>query len=164
MFRIFTVIQTCICIMFYDYCWVLGNGTYLLNQDGNLVPTNYVLCVLSCFSCVWLFVTLRTIACQAPLSVGFSRHEYWSGLPFPSPVPVVYLTKRFCLWVSEVVHSEGQERKGTGLGSFGWVLRLYLALELRGAPICMQSGWVIDIGVGEIHQSFCIMTSLCFQS
>ena len=25
------------------------------------------------------------IACQAPLSMGFSRHEYWSGLPFPSP-------------------------------------------------------------------------------
>ena len=83
MFRIFTVIQTCICITFYDYCWVLGNGTYLLNQDGNLVSTNYVLCVLSCFSCVWLFVTLRTIACQAPLSVGFSRYEYWSGLPCP---------------------------------------------------------------------------------
>ena len=26
-----------------------------------------------------------TVACQAPLSVGFSRQEYWSGLPFPSP-------------------------------------------------------------------------------
>ena len=26
-----------------------------------------------------------TIACQAPLSMGFSRKEYWSGLPFPSP-------------------------------------------------------------------------------
>ena len=30
-------------------------------------------------------VTLWTIACQAPLSMGFSRQEYWSGLPFPSP-------------------------------------------------------------------------------
>ena len=35
---------------------------------------------------VWLFVTLWTVACQAPLSVEFSRQEYWSGLPFPSPV------------------------------------------------------------------------------
>ena len=34
---------------------------------------------------VWLFVAPWTIACQAPLSVGFSRQEYWSGLPFPSP-------------------------------------------------------------------------------
>ena len=30
-------------------------------------------------------VTLWTIACQAPLSMGFSRQEYWSGLPLPSP-------------------------------------------------------------------------------
>ena len=36
-------------------------------------------------SCVRLFVTPRTVACQAPLSVEFSRQEYWSGLPFPSP-------------------------------------------------------------------------------
>jgi len=34
---------------------------------------------------VWLFVTPLTIARQAPLSVGFPRQEYWSGLPFPSP-------------------------------------------------------------------------------
>ena len=33
---------------------------------------------------VWLFVTPWTVAHQAPLSVGFSRQEYWSGLPFPS--------------------------------------------------------------------------------
>ena len=34
---------------------------------------------------VQLFVTPRTIACQAPLSMEFSRQEYWSGLPFPPP-------------------------------------------------------------------------------
>ena len=36
-------------------------------------------------SCVRLFVTLWTVAYQAPPSMGFSRQEYWSGLPFPSP-------------------------------------------------------------------------------
>ena len=35
-------------------------------------------------SCVQLFATPLTVACQAPLSMGFSRQEYWSGLPFPS--------------------------------------------------------------------------------
>ena len=40
---------------------------------------------LSCFSCVWRFVTLWTVACQAPLSMGFSRQPCWSGLPCPSP-------------------------------------------------------------------------------
>ena len=35
--------------------------------------------------CVWLFVTLWSVARQTPLSMGISRKEYWSGLPFPSP-------------------------------------------------------------------------------
>ena len=34
---------------------------------------------------VGLFAILWTVAYQAPLSMGFSRQEYWSGLPFPSP-------------------------------------------------------------------------------
>ena len=41
-------------------------------------------CVKS-LSRVRLFVTTWTVAHQAPLSMGFSRQEYWSGLPFPSP-------------------------------------------------------------------------------
>ena len=40
------------------------------------------MCVLSH---IQLFVTQWTVACQAPLSMGFSRQEYWSGLPFPTP-------------------------------------------------------------------------------
>ena len=36
-------------------------------------------------SCVWLFGTPWTAPHQAPLSMGFSRQEYWNGLPFPSP-------------------------------------------------------------------------------
>ena len=41
--------------------------------------------VLSRFSPVQLFATLWTVACQAPLSMGLSRQEYWSGLPCPPP-------------------------------------------------------------------------------
>ena len=36
-------------------------------------------------SCVRLFASPWTVAYQAPPSMGFSRQEYWSGLPFPSP-------------------------------------------------------------------------------
>ena len=36
-------------------------------------------------SCIWLLVTPWTAAYQAPLSMGFSRQEYWSGVPLPSP-------------------------------------------------------------------------------
>ena len=54
--------------------------------------------VLSNFSHVRLFVTLWTVACQAPLSVGFSRQEYWSGLP--CPLQEVFGTQGLnsCLW------------------------------------------------------------------
>ena len=40
---------------------------------------------LCSFSCVPLFATLWTVEPQAPLSMGFSKAEYWSGLPYPPP-------------------------------------------------------------------------------
>ena len=40
---------------------------------------------ISRFSCIQSFVTLWTVALQALLSMGFSRHKYWSGLPCPPP-------------------------------------------------------------------------------
>ena len=43
------------------------------------------MCVPSCLSCVRFFATSWTVAHQAPLSMGFSRQEYWSGLPCPPP-------------------------------------------------------------------------------
>ena len=46
---------------------------------------NHSACMLSLFSCVWLYVTLWAVAHQASLSMGFSRQEYWSGLPCPPP-------------------------------------------------------------------------------
>ena len=51
-------------------------------QDANIIKNS---CVLSHFSHVSLCVTLGTVACQAPLSMGFSRQEYWGGLPRPPP-------------------------------------------------------------------------------
>ena len=44
-----------------------------------------LLLVVPLLSCVRLFATPQTVAYQTPLSMGFSRQEYWSGLPFPSP-------------------------------------------------------------------------------
>ena len=42
-------------------------------------------CGAQLLSHVQLFATLWTVACQAPLFMGFSRQEYWSGLPYPPP-------------------------------------------------------------------------------
>jgi len=45
-----------------------------------------LLLLLSRFSCVRLLATPWTAAYQAPLSMGFSRQEHWSGVPLPSPI------------------------------------------------------------------------------
>ena len=42
-------------------------------------------CMLSCFSRIWLCANLWTVPCQAPLSMGIFRQVYWSGLPCPPP-------------------------------------------------------------------------------
>ena len=47
-----------------------------------LLYYNYIIIV---FSHIWFFVTLWTVAHQAPLCIEFSRQEYWSRLPFPTP-------------------------------------------------------------------------------
>ena len=49
-----------------------------------LITRNSLLLLLSLYH-VRLFVTPWTVASQAPLSMGFPRQKYWSGLPFPSP-------------------------------------------------------------------------------
>ena len=49
-------------------------------------PISLLLLLLSCFSHVWLCATPEMAAHQAPPSLGFSKQEHWSGLPFPSPM------------------------------------------------------------------------------
>ena len=43
------------------------------------------MCVFGELSHIRVFATSWTVACQAPLSMGFPREEYWSGVPLPSP-------------------------------------------------------------------------------
>ena len=56
-----------------------------LGTCWSLLCTRQPATLVQLLSRVSLFVTLRTVARQAPLSVGFPRQEYWSGLPFPTP-------------------------------------------------------------------------------
>ena len=78
----------------YTYSWF----TSLYSRDQhNIVKQLYsslikvkldpylITCMRSRFSHAQLFGTPWTVSCQAPLSTGFSRQEYWSELPFPSP-------------------------------------------------------------------------------
>ena len=68
-------------------------------------------CVLSHFSRVWLFVTPWTVACQASLSMRFSRQEYWSRLLFPSSGDLPR-GPRDQTWVSQVTDSLPYEPAG----------------------------------------------------
>ena len=68
-----------------------------------LVLSLYV-CMLSHFSRVQLFVTPWTVACLAPLSMGFSRQEYWSGLSCPSSLVGIVPTKGLNLHLLHLLH------------------------------------------------------------
>ena len=58
---------------------VSHHAIHLIDVNSNCV------CVCQSLSCAWLFATPKTVAWQAPLSMGFSRQECWSGLTRPPP-------------------------------------------------------------------------------
>ena len=75
-----------------------GDSLKNMKENHHMTQQSYdrAYAVLSCFSHVQLCMTLCSIVHQAPLSMGFSRQRYWSGLPFPSsgdlPDPGIKLT------------------------------------------------------------------------
>ena len=77
-------------------------------------------CLLQCMKakllrCVWLLVTSWTAAYQAPPSMGFSRQEYWSGVPLPSPFKhlVLPIAIKDCFQRTEppILEASTQQRK-----------------------------------------------------
>ena len=69
--------------------WGLHASLHCKDQTRKDHPyTLLLLLLLSCFSHVRLRATPWTAAYQASPSMGFSRQEHWSGLPFPSPIPL----------------------------------------------------------------------------
>ena len=81
------------------------------------------------FSHVQLFVTLWTIAHQAPLSMEFSRQEYSSGLPFPSPGDLPTQGPNPCLWC--LLHWQADSLPLCHLGS-------HISLEHLLINLCTQ--------------------------
>ena len=79
--HVYTEDHRCVCTGVYVHTLYI----YYIYTVFYLCVSMYVYCLLSHFSHVQLFVMLWTVAHQAPLSMGFSRQERWSGLPFPSP-------------------------------------------------------------------------------
>ena len=73
-----------------------------------------LLLLLSRFSRVQLCATPQTAAHQAPLSLGFSRQEYWSGLPFPSPMHPCMLSRFSRVQLCDPMDSSPQASLSTG--------------------------------------------------
>ena len=69
------------CLGENEYMWMYGQVPLLLTWNYHNIVNDSV----KSLSRVQLFVTPWTVAYQPPPSMGFSRQEYWSGLPFPSP-------------------------------------------------------------------------------
>ena len=88
----YTCVCVCVCVYIYIYIYIYICGG-LVNKSCPTLTTPW------------------TRACQAPLLMGFSRQEYWSGLPFPSPI-YIYISVQFSglvvsnsLWPHELPHA-----------------------------------------------------------
>ena len=89
--------------------------------------------MLSHFSCFWIFATLQIVARQVPLSMGFPRQEYWSGLLF-SPS-----------------RGSPQPRDRTSISyvsCIGWQV-LYHYHHLGSPGACMHNRWLCDSILGQ---------------
>ena len=109
----------------------------------------YPTCKWKLLSCIWLFETPWTVTCQAPLSKGLSRQEYWSGLPcsppgdLPEPGLLHCKQTLYCLnqeesprvveWIAyPFFRGSSQPRNWTGVS---WIAgRLALSADLPGKP------------------------------
>ena len=67
------------------FLYLSGLGNVFPEYQDNLLHNHSACVQAQLLSCVRLFVTSWTGARQAPLSMEFSRQEYWGGLPFPTP-------------------------------------------------------------------------------
>ena len=93
-----------------------------------------LLLLLSCFSHVRLCVTPETAAHQAPLSLGFSRQEHWSGLPFPLASLVAQTVKHLpAVWETQ-------------LQSLGWEDPLQKEMATHFSTLAWKILWTEEPG------------------
>ena len=85
-----------------------------------VLPSAVHMCTLSH---VQLFATPRTVALEAPLSVGFHRQEYWSALPFPPPgdLPNPGMEPKSPAWQAVSLPSESPGKPSPALGVIDFI-------------------------------------------
>ena len=128
-------------LFFIEHTAVWPGHYFIVSKTSgnfNLFPL-LLLLLLSCFSRVQLCATPEMAAHQAPQSLGYSRQEHWSGLPFPSPMQQSEKWKGSCSVVSDSSQPQGLQPtrllcpwdfpgKSTGVGCYRL---LHYFLEVR---------------------------------
>ena len=98
------------------------------------------MCVCELLSGIWLFSIPRTVACQAPLSMGFFRQEYWSGLPFSPPgnLPNPVIEPRSLALQADSLTSEPP---GAHLNTSNIHFNVYTSLDVNYTSIKKRRIW-----------------------
>ena len=130
------------------YALKLYNHTIILNsivvcnlnskEQRNACVFRFVLYCAQLFSGVQLFVSPWTAACQAPLFMGFSGPEYWSGLPCLPPNPGIELRSP-ALQMDSLPSEPPRKPKNTGVGSLSLLQGIFPTQESNwGLLHCRQ--------------------------
>ena len=108
---------------------------------------NPILCVCtSVFNSIWVFETPWTVACQVPLSMGFSRQEYWSELPFP--FQGIFPTQGWNSRLLCLLHWEADSLPLSHLGRPGGVQSLIVTGKKKKVKVSVtQSRWALCISM-----------------
>ena len=131
-----------------------------------------LLLLLSCFGRVWLCATPQTAAHQAPPSLGFSRQEHWSGLPFPSPTHESEKGK----WSRSVMPDSSRPHglqptrllrprdfpgKSTGVGCHCLLHMLLRFLHMSWVPLsCCFQDFIFSFGFQQFDYIMCLGVNL----
>ena len=131
---------------------MMASFVICLMKFSQAIQVQLLLLLLSRFSRVRLCATPQTAAHQALPSLGFSRQEHWSGLPFPSPVHEREKWKWSCLVISNSSWPHGLQPtrllrpwdfpgKSTGVG-FHCLLRVGIELITKSVSLILTELWV----------------------
>jgi len=97
-------------------------------------------------SCVWLLATSWTAAYQAPPSMGFSRQEYWNGVPLPSPIhmPIhMHICMHEC--ILHDIHLKGSR-------CYYRIITEEDALQIESSKMTSLSGWHLSRDRLQLHE------------
>ena len=144
-------------VIFHVYVW-LSPFTVHQKLSWHCLLIGYVLaCMLSHFNCVQFCATTWTAACQAPLSKGFSREEYWSRLPCPPPGDLFYPGTRTISYIP--IQNKVKKKRAIFFSAefpafkFFWCkLSYYLAyFSSLEFPINQMLDWEVQSALGFVY-------------